>query len=141
MNASPEIAAAFKAWFLTEAASHYAEGCPDEVMDRLTDEAVTTLPNALATLPAASAHDLLLKVFPLLMASYEPHGIEPPLVPFHDYMGNGSKELLSAVTEDLRRLSPEIAEAMAVPHRDTYRQKPAPSGPRLAVEQATGEAL
>ena len=139
MSASPEIAAAFKAWFLAEAAAHYAENCPDQVMDRLTDQALA-LPEALAALPATSAHDLLLKVFPLLMASYGPHGDQPPLVPLYDYMGNGSKELLAAVTEDLRRLCPEVAQAMTVPHRDTFRTKRAPAGPRLAAEQVAGEA-
>jgi hypothetical protein len=139
MNASPEIAATFKAWSLAELASHYAEGCPDEVMDRLTGEAMA-LPKALAALPAASADDLLLKVFPLLMASYEAHGSRPPLLPHYDYMGNGSEELLSAVTEDMRRLCPEIAEAMAVPHRDAFRQKGDVCGPRPADEHATGEA-
>ena len=135
MTASPEIAAAFKAWCLAELASHYAENCPDEVMDRLTDEAAS-LALPLASLPAASAHDLLLKVFPLLMASYEPHGASLPLLPHFDYMGNGSKELLEAVTEDLRRLCPEIAEAMAVPHRETFRQPGRQASAQPAVREA-----
>jgi hypothetical protein len=120
--ASADIAATFKAWSLAELAAHYAERCPDEVMDRLTGEALR-LPEALGKLPAANTHDLLLKVFPLLMARYEPHGDEPPLVPAYEYKGDGSRDLLDAVNDDLRRLVPEIAEAMAAPHRDQYRAK------------------
>lgn len=119
MNGSSEITDIFSDWFMSELASHYASPCPDEVMDHLVD--VTWSHAArLAAQPATNAADLLLKVFPLLLASYEPKSGDQPLLPVFGE-SNGSSTLLQSVVDDLHRLCPIIAEAMQAPNTNSER--------------------
>lgn len=119
MNGSSEIADIFRDWYMSELASHYAEPCPDEVMDHLVDVTVSHAAR-LAAQPATNAADLLLKAFPLLLASYEPKSGDQPLVPVFG-KSNGSSKLLWSVVDDLRRVCPIIAEAMQAPNMNSER--------------------
>lgn len=116
MSATPEIADAFRGWKFAELASHYAQPCPDEVMNKLVDDTYDRLGH-LASLPAVSADDLLLKLFPIVLAYFEPKVDDPPLLPVFD-QGEGERDgLCQSIIEDFCRLSPDVARAMAAPHR------------------------
>lgn len=120
MSAAPAIEAAFLSWAHSELAGHYANMCPDEVMDHLVNRAWADL-DLLGKLPAQSSDDLLLKIFPLLLATYEPKSGDMPMVPTFGE-NNGDPELLKSVVQDLARLSPAIAKMMAAPHFNTERR-------------------
>lgn len=113
-TASP-VASAFERWANGEMSCHYAQPCPDELMNFLVDRIWADL-EEMAAVPAANAEELLLKIFPLLLATYEPKKDEPPMLPSHGEGNNGSPGLLAAVIADLRRISPEIAQCLAVPN-------------------------
>lgn len=118
MNA-PRLSAgqAFCQWKLAELASHFAAPCPDAVMDELTEMTFHRL-EPLAEAVSVSAEDILLKVFPLLLAKYEPPLGAPPLVPHFDRGPAEHQMLLESAIEDMRKLCPAIASALDVPHRN-----------------------
>jgi hypothetical protein len=115
MSASPAIEAAFRAWCLAELASHYAQPCPDDVMNYLVNEHCTH-GESLAAQPAGNLEDLLLKLYPLLLANFEPQTArgDHPLVLSLYGGGNGDDKLIQSVMADLVRLVPAIAEATAI---------------------------
>lgn len=118
MTASPEIAKAFTRWARAELAAHYASPCPDEVMDALVERAGEEV-GALSALPAATGTDVALKLFPFILAYYEPKVDDAPMLPVFS-SGDGGEHhecLLASALDDLRRISPEAAQAMAAPHR------------------------
>lgn len=122
-GASPEMLAAFEAWKLAELASHYTSPCPDEVMDALVEQAGEKL-EALHAAPVQSADDLLLKLFPSLVALFEPPAGAAPLCPaVGEYHGSYIADGHAAMMRDIGRLIPALAEAMAVPHPNTARAK------------------
>jgi hypothetical protein len=117
---SPEIAAAFEKWKLSELAAHYAAPCPDEVMNCLAAWTGETF-EALSALEPQSADDMLLKLFPVLLREFEPKVGEPMLklsqsnsYVYHDVF-------ITRVNQDLARLSPTLAKAMAEP--DPYAER------------------
>ena len=109
-----QVSEAFRAWALSELAMHYAQPCPDAVMNQLCDD-TSARAEALADLSAATADDLLLKLFPLLLANFEPEGGAPPMLLEPD-AANGSSSLVRSVIADLQRICPMIAQLMAAPH-------------------------
>lgn len=80
MSVSPELLAAFEKWRLAELAGHFAQPCPDDVMDALVNHAVEAEMELGAVAPR-SAEDLALQLFPLLLAIHEPKMGHAHLVP------------------------------------------------------------
>lgn len=113
MTASTEMQAAFTTWSLAELAAHHAEPCPDEVMSALVENTSTALAR-LASSPAVTCEDLVLKLFPVFLADFEPKCREHPLVPNYD---NGACPIdadgFAAILADFQRLVPAISGAMA----------------------------
>ena len=115
------VAAAFAAWMHAEAASHYASGCPDEVMSALVDTTGDRV-RAIAALPSADTEDALLKAFMLLVIEFEPRRGDPPLTPKLPEPASAWPEaILPGLLADLARLSPPIAEALAMKHYSEVR--------------------
>lgn len=118
MTACPPISKAFTVWAFAELAVHYAQPCPDDVMDQLVNVADDRL-GVLAAMPANSADDIILKLFPLIIDYFEPKAGDPPMRPAFDEGENASTadRLVQSIVADLSRLSPEISRAMAAPYR------------------------
>ena len=116
MAISPSISARFCEWRASELAAHYASPCPDDVMNQLICQ-VEDAADRLAEHPATNIDELLVKLFPLVLANFRPagHGAHPMVPASGD--ANGSDVLFESVLEDLKRLSPPIIlETMAVPN-------------------------
>lgn len=120
MSATPEIANAFKRWAMAELACHYAAPCPDAVMDRLTDAQAEAL-ESLQAMPPASADDILLKLYPLLLREFEPRIGEPPLR-LRDSSAYGYDDaFMQRLRDDLCGVSEALREVMDEPHPSVRR--------------------
>ena len=71
MSASPEVAARFDDWRRAYLVAHYAAPCPETVMNALVEEEYERK-GRLSDQPAANADDMLLKLFPIILAEFEP---------------------------------------------------------------------
>ena len=112
MSASPAVAMAFDAWMLAALAVNYAKPCPDDLMNALVDQEYAAMAR-LATAPAATCDDLVLKLFPVLLAEFEPNGGDHPLVPLAQGGSGGvGDQGLATILSDLVRLSPAARAAM-----------------------------
>lgn len=120
MNTSPQIAAAFAAWAHSELAAHYAQPCPDAVMDHLTDN-ITQSKAALAAVPAQTGGDVALKMFPALLYEYEPKAGDPPLLPNPASASNADEGLIGSILADIRAFFPEVAALIDTPHYSVTR--------------------
>lgn len=116
MTPSPEIAAAFETWKLAELASHYASPCPDDVMTRLVDIAWEAF-DALQATPAASADDMLLKLFPIVLREMEPGLGDAPLRPSASRVYDYPEAFYDRLRADLASVSAAVRDAMESPHR------------------------
>lgn len=142
MSPSPEMAKAFKAWQMAELATHYAIPCPDSVMDALVNDASDRL-DALNRTPPATADDLVLKLFPLLLWVFEPKPGDPPLYPMiTEAVGTNIVDGYRAMIRDIGRVSPLVAMAMQAPHRlaqDEQRHRLWGSRGQMSVAPRDGE--
>ena len=68
-------------------------------MDQLVDRAGGLL-GQLAALPAATADDLLLKMFPFFLELFEPKNGDAPMLPTFDDTGNVRHSLFEAVQSE-----------------------------------------
>lgn len=109
MSGSPEVLAAFEAWKLAELAAHYAEPCPDEVMNMLVGRA-SDASDALHAIEPTSADDMVLKLFTLLLRDWEPSVGGHPMRPHGD-----DAEFVTRLIAQLGATSPALAAAMAEP--------------------------
>lgn len=114
MNASPETVAAFEAWKLAELATYYADPCPDEVMDQLVDLSHAAF-NALQSAPAVTADDMILKIFPIVLAEFEPRLGEPPLRFSVTDQPNYDDAFCARLIADFSNVSLQIRDALDVP--------------------------
>ena len=121
-TASPPIVERFEAWRVSMLACHFAEPCPDEVMDELCDREVERMRELLAV-PATCAGDLLLKLFPLAMnevtgrVNGQPFALAVERRPGTHYIED---DVWEALVRDLPVFSVEIAAAMASPSRQAF---------------------
>jgi hypothetical protein len=116
MSPSPETLAAFEAWKMSELAAHYAAPCPDDLMEYLVD-AESSAFDALQAAPVASADDMLLKLFPLLLRDMEPASGEPPFRPSLSRSYTYDAPFYERLIADLGTTSPALRAAMAEPCR------------------------
>lgn len=114
---TPAVRAAFERWRLLEAAGHYGQPCPDEVMEGIIDEASQAI-RALAAVPATNAADVLLKLLPLALIECDPRLGEPPFQPVVE-APDGEKyqelDLWRGIIADLPVVSAILAETMTLP--------------------------
>ena len=115
MAPSPEMIRAFEAWKLAELACHYAELCPDAVMDNLVSIQSEAFA-ALQALPPNTGDDMLLKLFAVLVREFEPKTGEPPLRPSESRNYSYDPALLDRLRDQLGHVSPILRDAMAEPH-------------------------
>lgn len=117
MKPSPAVLAAFMRWRRAEAAAHYSQPSPDEVMDAFTDEASRAIQD-LAAVPADNAADVLLKLLPLALIQCEQPIGQPPFVPVVQAPNGPNDEdsaLWRGIIADLAIVSPVLAETMSLP--------------------------
>lgn len=115
------VGQAFMAWSASVLAAHQADGCPDDIMDGLV-EASSLRYHELATMPAQTCCELVLKLFPLMLDQFEPEVGEDPLVP--TLVSGATKRDLDAfgtILADMRRLVPAIDKAL---NSEGRRQEP-----------------
>jgi hypothetical protein len=120
MNASPPIATLFAAWAHSELAAHYAQPCPDALMDHLTNR-ISLTKEALASAPARVPGDIALKMFPVILYEYEPKIGEAPLVPNPESAHSIDEGLIASILADIRQFFPEVAALIDTPHYSATR--------------------
>ncbi len=120
MTASAPILAAFAAWKDAEHIVFLAEPCDDDVMDRLTDFSAVAF-HDLQAIPAESAADMLLKLFPILLRVFEPAKDAPPLRPGYSAWCGYEPAFFDALNSEISRLSPQLLEAINLPGRVLLR--------------------
>lgn len=116
LTVSPGATAAFHAWTLAQLAARYAEPCSDKVMGHLVAECDRRY-HALATTPALTHADVLVKVFPLLLDMFEPQSDASPLVPHCVSASKVHFEAFTAIMADIRRLVQPIAVVLETTER------------------------
>ena len=121
MAATPEIARAFEAWKLAELACHYAEPCPDEVMDNLVSIQSEAF-KALQALEPGNGDDMLFKLFPVLMREFEPKMGDGPFWPTESSSYDYGDSFFAQLRQDLGRVSPTLGAAIAEPHPSRGRR-------------------
>lgn len=115
MTASATMMAAFEAWKLSELAMHYAAPCPDDVMDHLVTSSEAAF-QVLQAVPPASADDMLLKLYPILLREFEPHRGDPPLRLSKSSCREYEHAFREQLNIDLAATSSQIAAAAAEPN-------------------------
>ena len=119
MTASPRMLACFADWQRAYLTAHYAAPCPDHLMNALVEQS-TDRERALAECPATNADDLLLKLFPIILAEFEQARGDAPLMPKFEgvgcLIGKPADERFRSVVADLLKISPCIAAASAAPY-------------------------
>ena len=116
MSLTPSTVAAFETWKLAELAAHYAAPCPEEVMNDLVDRAGEKF-DALMAMPVASANDLILKLFPLLLRDMEPRAGDPPLRPVASKSYAYEDAFYARLVADLAAVSTHLSDAIETPHK------------------------
>lgn len=112
MSIFDPVAHNFAVWARAELAAHYAAPCPDHIMVGLVDHA-DEAQKALCAAPALTCEHLVLKLFPIFLAVFEPKQDDHPLVPVFDegYSADGAD--FAAIMADFERLVPAIRDAMS----------------------------
>lgn len=110
----------FFRWARCELASHYAQPCPDSVMDQLGDATSACLEQLAAT-PATSMSDVALKLFPMVLYEYEPAIGDQPLIPNPESGRHIDHGMIASVLADFGQHAPEIALLLNSPHYRALR--------------------
>jgi hypothetical protein len=111
----------FFRWARCEIASHYAQPCPDEVMDQLVGDTSVCMEQLAAT-PAESLADVALKMLPPLLYEYEPKAGDPPLIPNPESASSDDRGLIASILADLGQHAPEVALLLNTPHYSARRR-------------------
>ncbi|MES2497101.1 MAG: hypothetical protein V4618_13385 [Pseudomonadota bacterium] len=116
---------AFGAWRDAKLVGYYAQPCPDEIMNRLSENEIA-LERVLAATPAVSHRDIVLKLLPIALVEHSPDANRPPLLPVvkreggSDYAEDACWE---GVIRDMIAAEPQIAICTKMPASDYYLRR------------------